>query len=171
MNTCPYCATGKPHPPAICAVFSNPSPITSFQGSNRFLSNFWPAKVVFEGVEYPSVENAYQAAKTLDPSLRVPFQTYTAGEAKKQSHKLKVREDWNEVKLNVMRDLLLQKFRDKDLLEELKRTGTKLLIEGNIWHDNFWGDCSCGKRAECAKTGMNHLGQLLMAIRNGTPTT
>lgn len=143
-------------------------PIVSFHGDYRFLSNFWPAKVVLEGIEYPSVENAYQAAKTLDLALRVPFETCTAFHAKRQSHKLALRSDWQETKLGVMKQLLVQKFSDKDLLKKLELTGKRLLIEGNTWHDNFWGDCSCDKRASCKEKGENHLGKLLMTIRDKT---
>lgn len=44
--------------------------INSFMGKYRFLSNFWPCKVIFNGLEYPSTEHAYQAAKTLNPEER-----------------------------------------------------------------------------------------------------
>jgi predicted NAD-dependent protein-ADP-ribosyltransferase YbiA (DUF1768 family) len=43
------------------------------------------------------------------------------------------------------------------------------MIEGNWWHDNFWGDCYCnnksGKHPECLKPGLNKLGLLLMNLR------
>ena len=47
-----------------------PSKIGEFQGEYRFLSNFWPAPVEFEGITYPSVEHAYQSAKTMDMAER-----------------------------------------------------------------------------------------------------
>ena len=40
--------------------------INEFQGKYRFLSNFYPCDIVYEGIQYPSTEHAYQAAKTLD---------------------------------------------------------------------------------------------------------
>jgi predicted NAD-dependent protein-ADP-ribosyltransferase YbiA (DUF1768 family) len=52
--------------------------ITSFKGKYGFLSNFMDAKVMLDGMEYPSVENAYQAAKTTDPYVRTSFVTMTA---------------------------------------------------------------------------------------------
>jgi len=165
--SCPYCEKSLAHTPLICKIFS--APITSFSGKYRFLSNFWPAKVVFEGVEYPSVENAYQAAKTLDLNERVAFQTATAGQAKKASHKLKIRPDWEEIKISVMEGLLCQKFSDIVLLKKLRSTENRLLVEGNTWHDNFGGDCSCGINLGCVKSGKNNLGQLLMKIRDNQP--
>lgn len=45
--------------------------ISEFQGQYRFLSNFWPAVVQLDGIYYPTVEHAYQAAKTLQPIWRL----------------------------------------------------------------------------------------------------
>ena len=53
-------------PAAQPATAPPPAPITEFQNQHRFLSNFWRAEVVHEGIAYPSAEHAYQAAKTLD---------------------------------------------------------------------------------------------------------
>ena len=56
--------------------------ILEFQGPNRWLSNFWPAIILFDGHLYPSVENAYQAAK-MHPSQRAVFRTCSPGAAKR----------------------------------------------------------------------------------------
>ena len=42
--------------------------------------------------------------------------------------------------------------------------GIILLIEGNTWHDNYWGDCSCNRCK--SKSGENMLGILLMELRD-----
>ena len=41
------------------------SDIVEFKGEHRWLSNFSDAKVSYDGVEYPTVEHAYQASKPL----------------------------------------------------------------------------------------------------------
>lgn len=41
--------------------------ISEFTGDYRFLSNFWPYDIPFEGTVFPSVEHAYQAAKVTGP--------------------------------------------------------------------------------------------------------
>lgn len=138
-------------------MFDDITWITSFTGENRWLSNFWPATVMLDNVYYPSVENAYQAAKTLVLEDRVAFRACTAAQAKKLGRKLKVRQDWDNIKISVMRDLLSQKFTIAELAEKLKATGDANLVEGNTWGDTFWGMCD-GK-------GHNHLGTLLMFIR------
>jgi len=143
--------------------------INAFKGSYRFLSNFVPCSVYLEGVAYPSVEHAYQAAKATDPALRVPFESGTAPEAKKRGSKLNIRPDWENIKLAVMESLLNQKFlQGTSYRAMLDATKGSELIEGNWWHDNFWGECYCGEKEACKNGGKNHLGKLLMKIRDET---
>lgn len=116
--------------------------ISSFTGYYCFLSNFYPSVVSLDGIEYQSVEHAYQAAKTLDKEERKPFHKHplpTAAEAKKLGRKLTLRSDWEGVKLSVMEGLLVQKFAHPDLKEKLLETGEDLLVEGNYWGDVYWG--------------------------------
>lgn len=135
------------------------APIERFDGEYRFLSNFWPAVVVFDEMEYQSVEHAYQAAKTLDRALRAKIRTArTAGEAKRIGKNLPLRPQWEELKLPIMEGLLRQKFHDPGLRRLLLATAPRQLVEGNWWGDHFWGVCR-GK-------GQNHLGKLLMKIRD-----
>jgi len=138
--------------------------IDKFNGVHRFLSNFYPSPIEFEGDQYPAVEHAYQAAKTDNPNNRYAISISKASDAKAMGRNLKTREDWEEVKLEIMKRLLLKKFRDPVLRQQLVDTGTEILVEGNYWHDNFWGKCACA-RPECSNTGKNWLGELLMQIR------
>lgn len=143
------------------------TPIDNFFGTYRFLSNFFPAVVWFEGLMFHSTEAAYQAAKTLDLGLREAFTGMTPREAKIAGNQLDLREDWEEVRETVMLELLKQKFQN-DLLKRLKATAPRPLIEGNTWHDTFWGVCNgkC-KQGPHAPTGKNRLGESLMLIRDG----
>ena len=132
--------------------------ITAFQGEYRWLSNFWPSQVIFEGQTYPTVEHAYQAAKTLDYDARGFIKSCaTPGEAKRASKNLVLRTDWEQVKVGIMESLLKQKFAWPALRDKLLVTKSEELVEGNTWNDTFWGVCR-GK-------GQNTLGKLLMAIR------
>lgn len=134
--------------------------IEYFKGEYRFLSNFWPCKVFYEGLEYPSVEHAYVAAKTTDESLRARIQMVsTAANVKRFGREIELREDWGKIKLHIMRILLNEKFSDKELYDKLLTTRGKELIEGNTWGDTYWGQCPIGN-------GSNHLGKLLMEIRD-----
>lgn len=134
------------------------APITSFRGEYRFLSNFWPVSVSWEGLTYPSTEHAYQAAKAADFSLRRGFTIGSPGEAKRRGRRIEIRRDWEQVKLQVMLDLLRLKFGQPDMRRLLRTTGQRELVEGNTWGDTFWGVCD-GR-------GENHLGRLLMQVRS-----
>ena len=132
--------------------------IDSFSGPYRWLSNFWTALVVLDGVTYPTVEHAYQAAKTLDLAARAGFTAGSAGEAKRLGRTVTIRPDWDAVKLSVMEDLVRQKFSDSSLRALLLATAPHELVEGNWWGDRFWGVCK--------GSGENHLGKILMRVRD-----
>lgn len=134
-------------------------PITEFQGEHRFLSNFWPAVVVHEGISYPSSEHAYQAAKTLDMAERRRIAAIRdPGDAKREGRKLALRPDWETAKFTVMEQCVRDKFtRHADLAEKLLATGHAELIEGNTWGDRVWGVYQ--------GQGENRLGKILMKMR------
>ena len=70
-----------------------------------------------------------------------------------------LRPAWDDIKLNVMRDLVWRKFsEDPELRAKLLATGDAELVEGNAWGDTFWGVDQSGK-------GENHLGKILMETR------
>lgn len=139
--------------------------IKGFSGDYRFLSNFSPCNIAYNGYIYGNVEAAFQSEKCADPRDCKEFQSLTGGEAKRMGRSVELREDWEQIKVSVMRDLLRVKFMDSpDLQTQLLNTGDARLIEGNRWHDNFWGDCNCDRCA--GKPGENMLGQLLMDLRD-----
>lgn len=132
--------------------------INSFAGPYRFLSNFWPSAVVLDDHSYRTVEHAFQAAKTNDADARRRIRNeHDPASAKRKGRTVYLREDWEEAKLGVMEGLLRQKFGTEPLKSKLLKTGKATLIEGNWWGDKYWGVCD-GK-------GENHLGRLLMKIR------
>lgn len=138
----------------------------TFSGDWAFMSNFTPVKVSLDGNDYPSVEHAYQAAKTHVESERQAIRDEPkANKAKKMGRKLTTRRDWKEVRLMIMEDLQYQKYNHSaELRAQLLATGNAPIVEGNSWHDNFWGDCSCAK---CEKEeGQNYLGRILMMVRD-----
>lgn len=140
-------------------VSTTPRRIESFSAEYRFLSNFWPADVEFEGAPYPSVEHAYQAAKTLDPAERRRIAALpTPAEAKRAGRRLALRPDWEIAKFAVMEQCVRYKFtHHADLREKLLATGDAELVEGNTWGDRVWGVYQ-GR-------GENRLGRILMKVR------
>ena len=76
---------------------------------------------------------------------------------------LKLREDWESIKVKVMRDILAAKFSDPTLARRLKETQGQL-SEDNTWHDQIWGNCVCSIHKDTP--GRNLLGVLLMGLRD-----
>lgn len=149
--------------------------INSFSGLYRDFSNFTPVEIRFENMTFPSVEHAYVASKTTNLGIRRKIVLIpTAGQAKRFGRTIELRSDWDKVKISYMEDFLRQKFSKDYFKSFLLGTGDSIIIEGNGWHDNFWGDCSC---ENCKNIpGENMLGKLLMKIRedlkiDGTKST
>jgi hypothetical protein len=132
--------------------------INSFSGYYRFLSNFWKAPVVYDGVGYSNSEAAYQAAKCRNPEQKVWFEKLDPGPAKRLGKGVVLRFDWEEVKDQIMYDICLAKFtQNPDLAKALIETRDEELIEGNTWGDRVWGQVD--------GVGENRLGKILMRIR------
>ena len=132
--------------------------IFGFSGETGVLSNFTPCEVTFDSQLYPSVEHAYQAAKTYDLDHRSTIKlAYSAGHAKRLGKQLVLRSNWNSIRIDIMRDLLIQKFNIPEMRGLLLDTGDKYIEETNSWGDTFWGVCN--------GVGNNVLGNLLMEIR------
>ena len=134
--------------------------IDCFMHEFAFLSNY--ARILPESTV--TVEHLYQAAKAACPEDAARIMASDApGDAKKMARKIRKVDNWDEIKLHIMFNLLLYKFSFEENKQKLLATGNEELCEGNIWHDNFWGDCHC---EHCInKPGANHLGKLLMKVR------
>ena len=87
----------------------------------------------------------------------------TPAQAKKLGKSITIRKDWKEVNLGIMEELLYQKFTNPYLKKKLLETGSRLLIEGNNWGDEFWG-CVWNEKMK-RWNGKNNLGKLLMKVR------
>lgn len=132
--------------------------IKEFQKEYRWLSNFWPAIIHLDGVQYQSIEHAYQAAKFESAAVREYIKGLSAGEAKKKGKGVQHTND----KVQLMELLVKEKFSVANLIlkEKLLATRNEVLQEGNYWGDTFWGvDLKTGK-------GQNILGKIIMAVRN-----
>ncbi len=152
--------------PAVWRLIQNAGKETVNSISNfheegfTFLSNFYEAPVTFGGLAYGSAEAAFQAQKCLTEEEKLPFTEARPGKSKGMGRRVKLRPDWEQVKVGLMEEIVRAKFTQN---EELKRlllaTGDKRLAEGNTWGDTFWGvDLRSGR-------GENHLGVILMKVR------
>lgn len=151
--------------------------IDRFDNEYAFLSNFYeiepPIEVEFTQMNsigtgkgfFKNVEAAFQAGKANGkPHQPSDYCNLDPKSAKRmgRSEKLTQKElnDWNSYKkMILMKELLKKKFDDyhPDLQHKLLETGDEELIEGNWWHDTYWGVCN--------GVGENNLGKLLMEVR------
>ena len=134
------------------------SEIRRFAKEYLFLSNYYEAPVNYHGFTYGSSEAAYQAQKSGEYEL---FAELRPHQSKTAARELPVREDWDDVKVSIMEEIVRAKFtQNPELAELLISTGDALLLEGNGWHDTYWGiDDKTGE-------GENNLGKILMKIRD-----
>ena len=145
------------------------TPVSRFRDAHRFLSNFAACQIYYEGLMYPSLENAYQAAKCADVGQRIQFTTISPGDSKRLGRVVAMRKDWLSVRVSIMEELTDIKYRQYDFAQRLVDTGNGELSEGNMHGDTFWGvDLRSG-------IGENVLGQILMRKRDelhqyGLPT-
>lgn len=135
-----------------------PDIIDDFRGEYAFLSNFYEAKVEYEGIYYNNNESAFQAQKEQNVIVRYFYSNACPTTAKRMGRKCQLRADWEQIKDEIMYNIVKAKFsQNKALKEKLIATGNATLIEGNWWKDTYWGVCN-GK-------GQNKLGKILMRVR------
>ncbi|TLG08720.1 DUF1768 domain-containing protein [Nocardia cyriacigeorgica] len=140
--------------------------IDAFEGQYRFLSNFSPDPAIYHGTWFPSAEHAFQATKTTDTAwVRRIASAATADEAKRLGRHAPLREDWEQIKHQVMVDIVRGKFSPgSDPATRLTATGDALLVEGNTWGDDYWGRSR--RRGASTLVGRNMLGRTLMRVRH-----
>lgn len=143
-------------------VDSKPS-INSLRSKFRCLSNMFPCKFEYLGIEYRSSEAAYQASKTNSIFDKVRISKLSGSEAKKVGRQIPAILDWNsiEYRIETMESILLSKFSSDDNLKDfLLSTGNLKITEGNNWGDLIWGiDLLSGE-------GNNLMGKSLMKVRD-----
>lgn len=138
--------------------------IDCFNREYAFLSNFYPSPITDGNLIFPTVEHMFQAAKTISiEEYEEIAAADTPGQAKRLGRKITLRDDWEKVKDEIMYNALYLKFSIPELCEKLLATGNEELVEGNIWHDNTWGNCTCDRCKDIE--GKNKLGKLLMQVR------
>ena len=159
---------------AAFEVGGSKTTIGNFRGEHFFLSNMCPCKIQYKEEMYPSVENAFQAAKYKNSQIRALFQGDTPPKCAPKIGKVLTtnpdifnKNEWESEKDKVMGDLLRIKFSNLELKELLLKTEQKKLIEGTE-HDDIWG-CLAVTATNDRKVvfyGANKLGKLLEVIRS-----
>lgn len=134
--------------------------ISTFRDEYDFLSNFYPCSIVYQGMWYQNAEAAFQAQKCINEEDKQVFCGLPAAKAKRHGRQVKLRPDWESVKIGLMAEIVKAKFSQNiHLAKKLLATGDRQLFEKNTWGDTFWGVDGCTGEGE------NHLGQILMQVR------
>jgi ribA/ribD-fused uncharacterized protein len=134
--------------------------ILFFKDEYEFLSNFSLSKIEYEDLVYPTVEHAYQAQKTLnkmDRKIISEIPSDKPGRAKYAGRAVLIRPDWEDIKFQIMYELVTLKFKNKVLRNKLVATDDAKLEEGNWWNDTQFGVYK--------GQGLNWLGRILMMVR------
>jgi ribA/ribD-fused uncharacterized protein len=125
-------------------------------------SNFAKCPFVLDGKEWPTSEHYFQAQKFTDAAYRERIRAAVSpmiAARLGRSRKVPIRSDWEQIKLDVMRSAVRQRFATHaELAQLLLATGDEDLIE-TAPRDAFWG-CGAGG------TGQNWLGKILMEVRH-----
>lgn len=138
--------------------------IKSFKGENAFLSNYHPCALLVQGINYPTLEHAYQAAKVLDRLDKVKISiAETPSRAKRLIRDMQTKPNWNSQSLHTMENLVRIKFLSPSLAYSLMCTGNRSLENHNEYKDSFWGIYE--------GSGENHLGRILMRVREEISNT
>ena len=138
-----------------------PDSINRFKGEYDFLSNRYPCRVRWEGLEYCSAEVAFQASKCKDEKERKVFAGCSTDKAVLKGKDLMPYAGWKESQINIMESILQAKFEQPPvLMQKLVETGNRVLLNGNNKQESFWGIDLY------SWIGENHLGRILMNIRD-----
>ncbi|GBO54731.1 hypothetical protein APA_2782 [Pseudanabaena sp. lw0831] len=138
---------------------------TTTQAYSEF-SNFAPFGIELDNQWWRTTEHYFQAQKFLDKAyqdkIRHAPDPKTAANLGR-SRAVTIREDWEEIKDDVMRKAVLQKFQTHPKLRELLiSTGNEDIVE-NAPGDYYWG---CGADG----SGKNMLGKILQEVRTQIQT-
>lgn len=158
--------------------------INNFKGEHSWASNFSLHGFWYDNIWFPSNEHFFAAMKTLNREHRIAISKAAKSWIAKRmgspngykGFKIELRDDWNEIRDDVMLYGLRKKISNHPFIaRKLVATYPEQLIEGNWWHDNYWGDCSCQRCKNIP--GLNKLGKLWEKVRlelinkpQGTPT-
>lgn len=135
-----------------------------FYGSkNKYecFSNFSNHPIELDSKDWPTSEHYFQACKFDDEKVRDSIRladSPTKAKRMGNSKKYVLRSDWENIKDDIMRKVVLAKFtQHKDIQETLLSTGDEEIVE-NSPSDYYWG---IGKDGN----GKNMLGKILMEVR------
>ncbi len=149
-------------PDIECHGLDTPDRVCFYEQDFYVLSNFSAFAIDWKGRFFATSEHVYHWEKFSDDPLkqsaiRVALSAHTAFKLAERWKQYR-REDWDSVKVDVMREILRAKVDQHEYVRrKLLQTGDRELVE-NSWRDDFWG-------WGLNRDGQNMLGKLWMDIR------
>lgn len=138
-----------------------PDVINQFKGEYDFLSNRFGCRFVWQGLQYGNAEAAFQSSKCMDASERKVYVGCSADKAVLRGKEQIPYPGWETARVSIMESILQEKFEQNPaLMEKLKETGNRILINGNNKQETYWGIDLYSWQGE------NHLGRIIMNIRD-----
>ena len=145
----------------------------AFQSHHAFMSNMFLCLIKHEGIEYKSAEHFYSAEMArYHERLDLIDDILEASDgyiAKRIVRSIKIKEDWHEAKLEVMKKIITMKFDQNDSLRDRLLKTKGFLYEATKADMDF----ACGSTLSQAKdiskdqiTGKNILGEILCDYRD-----
>ena len=132
--------------------------IDKLANDSFFLSNYYELPFEYNGLSYRNAEAAFHAQKVMLDEDRVKFTNLRADQANRLGGRVPLRSDWEEVKDDIMLDILRSKFNCHTMKKKLLETGDQEIVYHNRQGDQYWG--------VCGGEGENRLGEILMKIRS-----
>jgi ribA/ribD-fused uncharacterized protein len=132
--------------------------MTIYTSQYDWMRNDYHSKIKVGGIEYPTAEHAYQAAKTTDKTLKkaIADQVFIA-DARKMGRNLDLPDNWDDRKGDIMQTILRQKFmQNEEIADRLMKTDYDSIVAD--MRDEYWGT---GKNG----FGENYLGAYLEEVR------
>lgn len=97
--------------------------IEKFEGLYEFLSNKHPSTLYYKGLKYKSVAHAYQSLKAKhDTDANRIRNCKTSTEAIQEGRKSEVKDGWQDLASDIMKELIYQKFDNVFLRPKLLET-------------------------------------------------
>lgn len=139
--------------------FGSKEKISEFRGEYIFLSSYYKSKLNYKGIIFDNAEAAFQSMKSNDIEIRKSFSSLSAKQAKAKGRAISLRNDWENIKEEVMYNVCMCKFnQNPELATKLINTGNAYLEQGSLRGDTEWGTVN--------GVGSNKLGQILMKVRD-----
>jgi len=151
--------------PTLKIDLSSDNVMTWYNGPQSVFSNFYPSAVTIDGKDFATVEHYWQYSKVVGVDDEVAEKIRTAETIQKAhlagAYAAKIRDDWDEVKAQVLKVALVVKFDQHPALKvQLLATAGKQLV--NIDSDK-WAGIS---ESDGIQTGNNNVGKILTEVRD-----